>query len=313
MYREFVVDPRLPYAGLGDMLLVWAKAALFANINAMPMLQPNWQSLHIGPWLRRERCKRYYGSFFLSRNYKSRFRSFLTGVGHQKYIHSNRLIKLIDFSLPEYSGDGKHVFLFDNMPPWNDYFHGLKESQKIIKKLLYADIRPLLLKRILRRHSPEIGIHIRLSDFLPPPENSGLDIYRNVSTPMEWYIDTLLAFRRVLGYEVVATVFSDGNKSELAEILKLPKVLLSSETSALSDLITMSRSKVLIASSGSSFSSWASYLGQCPTVWDARRSHLYQSVFPDDVKCNLYGEGFDPWLNSTPDLLVQNLITLFKI
>ncbi|MDP5015756.1 MAG: hypothetical protein NWQ43_00310, partial [Dolichospermum sp.] len=61
----------MPRSGLGNMLLVWARAILFAEFNGLPVLSPNWNEVRIGPWLRGERTKRYYGNLFINKGYYS--------------------------------------------------------------------------------------------------------------------------------------------------------------------------------------------------------------------------------------------------
>jgi hypothetical protein len=40
-----IVNADLPFAGLGNMLLVWARAAIFAELNHLPMVAPMWNSI----------------------------------------------------------------------------------------------------------------------------------------------------------------------------------------------------------------------------------------------------------------------------
>jgi hypothetical protein len=107
-------------------------------------------------------------------------------------------------------------------------------------------------------------------------------------------MDTLKQIRQVAGWDVPATIFSDGYTTELQTILELSQVSLSAETSALSDLLTMSRSRLLVGSCHSSFSSWVSYLGQCPTLWQAGWADLYETIFTAEARTKICEGGFDP-------------------
>jgi hypothetical protein len=311
MQQRFLVQPNLPYAGLGNMLLVWARAVVFAEINRLPIQQPNWYNLHIGPWLRQEKCKRYYGSFFHSKGYQSTFSTYVTGLGHPKHLHFNPAIQPLDSSASLYQASGRHVFVFDTLPPWHDYFQDLKEFHSIVKKKLYDYVRPSVLKAILEKPAPEIGIHIRRGDYQEPKEGDDFRIQRHAYTPLNWYVDTLKTIRQVAGWDVPTTIFSDGYSTELQEILELPQVSLSAETSALSDLLTMSRSRLLLGSCHSSFSSWASYLGQCPTLWQAGRADLYAPIFTDEARTIIYEGGFDP-SRDMPELLCRNILSFWS-
>jgi Glycosyl transferase family 11 len=307
MKQKFVVAARLPRAGLGNMLLVWARAALFAELNSLPMLAPNWGKFYPGPWLRGERVKRYYGSYFSNSNYKSTLIHSISSILDPKHIHSNPDISTLNLTALKFESPGQHTFLFDRMPPWDDYFQDLKNHQTIVKQKLYADIRSDLLQNILTRPSPQIGVHIRRGDYEQSQVNYDFAVRRNVSTPLKWYVDAINSIREIIGANIPVTVFSDGYSEELSEITALPNVYISPETSALTDLLTMSRSKLLIASAHSSFSAWASYLGQCPTLWTSKRAHLYKPIFTDEIRKYVYEGGFDPNSESIADLLKYNL------
>jgi hypothetical protein len=308
MELKYIVNTNLPHAGLGNMLLVWARSVAFAELNSLPMVAPMWNSLHIGPWLRKERCKRYYGSFFSTSHYENRWKFIASNIFRNATVHSNPPIVKLDLNCTEFSQSDRNVFLFDRMPPWNDYFQDLKDYQTIVKNRLYGDIHQDLLGQILQKPAPEIGIHIRRSDYQAPKDGDDFTVNRIVYTKLDWYINVLKSVREQAGENVPATIFSDGYPEELADILRLPNVSLSTETSALSDLITMSRSSLLIGSSHSSFSAWSSYLGQCPTIWNSNRAHLYEPIFPVELKEKVYEGGFDPLSEArTPEILKENI------
>ena len=76
-----------------------------------------------------------------------------------------------------------------------------------------------------------------------------------------------------VGYPAQALVESDGTKEELEPLLKLGNVEFVRPGCAISDLLILARSQVLMASGSSAFSAWASLLGQMPTS-----SHPGQSL-----------------------------------
>jgi Glycosyl transferase family 11 len=290
---------------------VWARAVVFAELNSLPMIAPLWQSFHIGPWLRQERCKRYYGQFFSGKHYASQWRWLLVKTSLGKIVHNNPPIAKADLSATDFVPGKQHVFVFDQMPPWNDYFQDLKNHQSLVKEKLYRDVRPKVLAEILNKPAPEIGIHIRRGDYAKPLPQNDFKVNRCVYTPLDWYIGVLKKIRQELGGDVPATIFSDGYPEELKDILSMPNVSMSPETSALSDMITMSRSKLLIGSSHSSFSAWSSYLGQCPTIWQSDRHHLYEPIFLPDLKEHIFEGSIDPFAqDELPTLLRENLSQL---
>jgi hypothetical protein len=303
-----LVYPQLPKAGLGNMLLVWAKAVLFADINKLPIVAPVWGKIAISPYLRGERDKRYYNHLFCEKNYESRWKYFLA-VFRKKYIHNNPTISKIQSSHLEPSHVDLHIFIFNQLPHWSDYFADLKEYQPLIKQKLFSSIRPSVFEAILNRPTPEIGIHIRMGDFRKLKPEDDFSKLGNVRTPLSWFIQVIDVIRKIAGYDVPVTIFSDGRDRELDELLKHNKVSRATAASALSDMLTLSRSKLLITSSGSTFSSWASYLGQCPTIWHP--AHFHAGVFPSDISQSIFEGGLDPESMAVPNLLIHNIKLAF--
>src|SRR4028119_962252 len=91
----FLVYPKLPKAGLGNMLLVWAQSAVFANINSLPIIAPTWGQLKLGPFLRGERDKRYYGNFFCDKDCVSKFQ-YIAAKLKDNHVYYNPAISKID-------------------------------------------------------------------------------------------------------------------------------------------------------------------------------------------------------------------------
>jgi hypothetical protein len=317
--NRFVVNLCLPRAGLGNMLILWARAVLFAEINSFPVIEPNWNSLRLGPWLRGERVKRYYGNFFSTNGYLPKWQYKLSQLTQKYQYHHNPIISKIEQSILDDSIN--HAFIFNQLPPWDDLFQDIKEYQALIKNRLFQMIKPNILHAILERPAPQIGIHIRLGDYQAASDHAeslmylrkeGVNVNTNVSTSLNWYIRVLNSIRLVIGSDIPATVFSDGYPSQLSSILDLPNVSLSLTSSALSDLITLSRSKIIIASATSSFSSWASYLGECPKIITPSRSSLYEGIFVKDMKDKIFEGGYDPKCMDMPKLLEDNIFSFLQ-
>jgi hypothetical protein len=85
-------------------------------------------------------------------------------------------------------------------------------------------------------------------------------------TPVSWFSKALASLRQQLGRSTPAFVVSDGNRDDLAELLDEPAVQLVQTGSAIGDLLALSRARILLASGGSSFSAWAAYLGEIPSI-----------------------------------------------
>lgn len=304
----FLVYPKLPKAGLGNMLLVWAKSVLFAHINSLPIVAPNWGQVKLGPFLRGERDKRYYGNFFCNKDSVSQFKYFAAKL-KKHHVYHNPAISKLELSNLEAQGLDSYLFIFNEVPHWSDYFIDIKEHQPLIKKKLFSILRPSVFKTISTLPAPDIGIHVRMSDFKVLKPGEDFAKLGNTRTPISWYIRVISTIREIAGYDVPVTLVSDGHDNELEELLKLSQVSRSPSASALSDMLTLSRSKLLITSSGSTFSSWASYLGQCPTIWHP--AHFHAGVFSYDISRTVFEGGFDPESMTVPDLLIHNIKEIF--
>jgi len=126
-----------------------------------------------------------------------------------------------------------------------------------------------------------VGINIRCgNDFKAPPIHANYDRVGWLQrTPISWYAESLLAIRAACGYPVAAVVVSDGREEILRDILSLENVTFLRPGRAITDLLVLTQSRVLLATASSSFSAWASFLGGMPTIsapghplteWDVR-------------------------------------------
>jgi Glycosyl transferase family 11 len=305
--KRFLVQPRLPKAGLGNILLVWARAVLFAEINSLPISAPNWQKFQLGPYIRGERDKRAYSKLFYSQKYVSKFNWALVNLLRKEQQYYNPEPVPINFN--SFSESSSHLFIFSSVPHWSDYFKYLKDHRDLIRQKLLADIRVSVLQEIEARSAPDIGIHLRMGDFKTLQPGEDFSQVGNTRTPIEWFVSVINCIRSHLGFNIPVTIFSDGQDIELESLLSLPLVLRSSRDSAVSDLLTLAKSRVLIASSGSTFSNWASYLGQCPTIYHP--AHFHSGVFPESLSEKVFEGGFDPDSMDMPDLLLSNIRNLF--
>lgn len=300
---KIFVYPKLPNAGLGNMLLVWAKAILFAEINSFPVIQPNWDRIRIGSLLRGEKYLRYYGSSFLNTAYVPRINGLVASLGANKiYEPSIEKVNTLDKFT-------NLVYIFCTIPHWSNYFAEIKEQQSLIKTKFIATIHPRILSEVNERPSPQIGIHVRMGDFRKLQAGEDFSKVGSVRTPLYWYIDVIERIRKLVGKTVPATVFSDGYNHELTDLLKLPQVIISPKASAISDMLTLSKSKLLITSAGSTFSGFASYLGNCPTIWHP--DHFHSGVFSEEISKTTFEGGFDPEILEIPPLLERNIISTF--
>jgi hypothetical protein len=309
---SFLVKPKLPNTGLGNRLIVWARAILFADLNSVPVIAPDWFKFRLGPYLRGEKDKRIYGQFFQNHHYLSHSEVFWRTKFRCNYHYNPEPNKI---NLDSFERNLTNIFVFDSLPDPTEYFNSLKEHQPLIRAKLFADIKPNFLEAVNARQPPEIGMHLRLGDFKCLEGGMQLEC-GNTRTPLNWFIQVIQTIRNCVGRDIPVTIFSDGHDYELQDLLNISGVIRAPYSPSLSDLITLSRSKILIASAGSSFSSWASYLGQCPTIWHPAqfKSGVLSRLDKQEPILNSQGVfegGYDPDSMEMPDLLLENINQVF--
>jgi hypothetical protein len=178
-------------------------------------------------------------------------------------------------------------------------------------EFLHSELRAMTQDRWLRLvdvTEVPIGINVRLGNDFAAARSPG-DFYSRgtLKTPLSWYTGCLQLIREQVGFPVRAIVTSDGTENDLEQLLDLGNVIFARPGCAISDLLLMAKSKVLIASGGSSFSAWASFLGQMPTI-----THPGQSLawFKFQNHRGYYVGDFDP---SSPNLLfLDQVVSVFR-
>ncbi|WP_143593728.1 hypothetical protein [Synechococcus sp. 1G10] len=137
---------------------------------------------------------------------------------------------------------------------------------------LRADLLSITRRRSLQTvwsyPEPIIGMHLRFGDFKPPPrEGAGAKwVGWLQQTPIEWFVETLQVLRREATEKIPVVISSDGNTKQLAPLLELGNVRVLPPTNALVDLLTLGRCRLLLGTGSSTFSAWASFLGQQTAV-----------------------------------------------
>jgi len=229
---------RLGGAGLGNIMFPWATALVYAKKHNLKRIQTTWKNLKFGTFIRKERDKRMYMNLFLETDGISGFKKFF----------------LLNFS--------NNIMVFSGM---NDLFEPFKNDQKFVKSELIKIINPYHIKRANEFNSNSIAIHIRMGDFANPINEKVLrNGAWNYRLPIKWYICLIEKIQKESDLPIY--IFSDAEDCELKEILAYDNCNRAYFGSSISDMLALSTCKVLI-SSASTFSMWASFLGQMPTIW----------------------------------------------
>jgi hypothetical protein len=248
----------LPNSGLGNRLFSWARCSIFAEVNKIPMLAPHWTQFKIGPLLRRESDARIYNNLFVSDPYVKG----LVGLWH--HLRGTEipepedpqlidLAKLPSESIVTFRGERER---FRHLIGWHQF----------LGRKLFEITRPRWIREIQKLDEIPIGIHIRRGDFRPQESPDDLMFKGGIRTPLKWFQDVLESIRACARFPVPARIFTDGKAEEIETLLKLPNVRQINTGSAISDLLALSRARILIGSGGSSFSAWASFIGEMPSM-----------------------------------------------
>lgn len=253
--------------GLGNRLFPWARAEIFAARVNGRVIAPQWTQLKLGPMLRRETDLRLYTNLFTNRDYIRGPRRWLA-LALTTRIRGEEANDLLDDLAPEQAArrlDGK-IVEFRGYEGW--FREDLKHHRDLVRERLWAITSGAVRRQVESFTLPtEIVAHVRRGDMrvlAPGEEFNGRPGYAE----SERYFSTVIEQIRAAAGELPVTIFTNAHPGELAEIPSLPGVrIVPPGHTALTDIWLMSRARVLIASSSSSFSAWASYLGGMPTIW----------------------------------------------
>lgn len=263
---------KLPRAGLGNMLFVWARAEVFAYLNQIPVFTSSWTQPRLGPTLRREKGKRIYWRYFRKTSSLHRWHQWWSLASFTHVFEPT-----VEVLSPE-ENDKKNLYIFSRIPHWSDYFSDIRAHRDYVRNRLWEILVSPYQRMINDSPIPLIAIHVRRGDFreLQPGENFakvGL-----VRTPLAYFSELIDSIRELHGTSLPATIFSDGSAQELQELLQKPNVALASSGPDIVDLFLLSKSKLLITSAGSTFSFWAAFLSDAPVL--LHPDHIHGAIRP---------------------------------
>lgn len=243
MAKVFV---KFPKTGLGNMMLVWAHAIVFARINGLEVVTSSWWGFRWGALLRGEKRKRLYRNYFKETGFVKR------NLYRWKLL-VNKVINDPDISelSPEDKASNK-IFLFQKIIRDNDLFKFLRDDPSFIKEELYKILNDQRKQELSKYPNPAIAVHVRRGDFK----------LGNKITPLFHFISAINIIRKVSGKMLPVTVFTDATKNEILELLALPEVSLAAKNPDIIDLLLMSRSRFIVSSADSTFSYWAAFISE---------------------------------------------------
>ena len=229
-----LVFPKVNRTGLCNMLFPWARAVVYCHEQDLKMMAPQWTHfIRIGPWLRGEQDKRYYLNQFTNEGYVSNWFGLRPKICQTK--------------------------VFSGM---EGYFEPFLDARALIKNELWKIVNPRLAANAKEVGKEKfIGCHIRRGDFVTIGQGTG----------DEWYIAGIREARRIVG-NLPVRIFSDAEVEKLRGITDaVENSVIMPHCAAVQDLLSLSLSQVLVCTPCSTFSMWAVFLGQMPSVWAKSR------------------------------------------
>lgn len=290
---------RIGGEGLGNLLFPFARYLIYSKEYNIKKIYPTWKSIKIGPILRGEFDKRFYGDLFENNG------SYIDGI--QKYLLLIAGSKYDEKDINEIIDKSSFVPKVIYCKGREGFFNPLYGYNQLVKDELYSLLRQEDKYKLDNTKLDGIVVHIRMGDFISAPKDlSKIKPFMNYRLPINWYINIINKIRELLKKDVKVYIFSDGTDSELQEILALKNIERVTLGKSILDMLALSKGKVLIGS-GSTFSMWASFLGEIPSIWFPNL-HPYSLVTKKDIY-----EGSIGFNDEIPEKLKNNLINMFHM
>jgi len=241
---------RFPGTGLGNMLLVWAKGIVFAQLNNLPYTTTLWGGVHWGALLRREKKNRFYFGYFTETSLWKRLAIRIYCISAD--VELNPVVEVVAAS----DSNEKKVYLFNKALTGTDVFGSIRDHSAMVTKELFNTIPQKMKNKLSGYQNPVVGIHIRRGDFK----------LGNQTTPLEYFIKAINVVRAAFNQNCQVTVFTDAHEAELTELLCMPNIHIAEDKPDILDIILLSRSKIMILSKSSTFGYWAAFLSDAIVI-----------------------------------------------
>jgi len=279
--------------GYGNRIFPWARCLIFAKQHNLPVISPVWMRPALGQLVRGGvDLSSYLRQIILFRLFRKRTGDLSVLQGVVMTTGFNSLPDTdIDVDVDALESSGKRtVILFEGyehyfqpLNGWNEYIYAELKNIAREKYLNWVDQYPIV----------PIVMNIRCGNDFDTPDETKKRLKPGEKTPIKWFVQCLTLLRQHYGSDVNAYIVSDGTRQQLKELLSLPNVAFVRPASAISDLLVISKAKVLFASGSSSFSAWGSFLGQMPCISHPGQDMSEWKIEPQ--KEQYIGE-FDPGL-----------------
>lgn len=296
---SFVVA-RLPKAGLGNKLFVWANAFLFASLQQKKMVVFGWINYSKSTLTFWDKNSRIYFRYFNNKpNICLLLIYFFFKIFFKKSI-SNQ----INYNKIQ----NAKIYEFSKVPHWKDFFYGLRENHSTIKKGFFEMLNSSIKSEFEKLEAPVIAVHVRMGDFRNLKQGEDFKKVGGVRTPLDYFINLINNIREKTHVNLPVSIFSDGTPDELKPLLNLKNVSLIKNSKDIIDMLHISKADIIITSAGSTFSFWSAFFSKA--IVFIHPDHFHSYIRPQEIN-NYYFEGPTPlhWDN-LPELLEKNLQTL---
>jgi len=252
--------------GFGCRMLPWARCRIFAQVHSAQMISPVWMRPAVMQVFRGGiDYHSYLRQLILFGLFRRRTGDLGVLEGFLK-VRSARQLSEEDYAaLPPPHGEdrGDLSIVFAGYTPM---FKPLNGWHEFLLQELKAITRPSYLALADSFGEVPIALCVRCGNDFPDPVLVDGRIGKGQKTPISWFVQSLLAIRAKVGRPCKAVVVSDGTPEQLQDLLSLENVSFIRPASAISDLLVLSRAKVLIGSGSSMFVAWGAFLGQMPCI-----------------------------------------------
>jgi hypothetical protein len=280
-------------SGLGNAFYNYFQAVVLAEQCDATVIVPPWFSLKIGPILRRQSGKRFYLGMFKP------YRGEIRGL-HKLWIflsrYRNRKLVEVDGSRPvELAKGALNIVTVNN----KFTFEGLYRHRDAIRQRILGIVNDPVPPDHCWGRGKFIAVHVRLGEFAQVSDTKLIiGGQSNVRIPLSWYA-RLVKKLRARYPQMPILIFSDGKEQELTPLLELGASQYRSG-SDMTDLLAMSSASVLVGSN-STYSRWAAFLGDMPSIWIKREVQEEKPSGPDTPILYVPIDATDPVL--WPDTL----------
>lgn len=292
-------------AGLGNEMIVWAKAFIAGQMLGLAVEHPAWG-------LNKRRYDRYFGT---SRGDWIRHRALRTGLPFFRFDDVARLRHggELEPALRAFAAEhglprrGPYVLGLHGMgggyaplAPARDFLRAQLLGTRGTLRNLYD------LDRRAGSDRLRIGLHVRRGDFKGLGTQESYRGRFNVTVPLDWYVAVATGLARALGDRISIVVVSDADETELAPLIQaVPCHLTAHQPDRdVSDLLALASCDFLLCSI-SSYSLWAAFLSDGRYGWFAPNLTLhdgYGSIWGHEAAQQAVGSATQAALASVASL-----------